>query len=266
MKNKLLFTLLELLITIAIISILASMLLPTLSKVKEKGLAIDCTSNLKQLSLSNLLYTDDNRGFLVPFSTDGWDFSNGNKQRWHGVSVESSNLGESNSDYDPAKGPLAQYLGISGKLNACKGVKFPEAIKAYEKGCGGYGYNEMLGKLSDEWDQAAHASGYKLSKIKINSDKVMFADSAVLVGSDGQFSSNGPFFGPSSSIAAPGGWILSPTMHFRHQKRANISFADGHVTDLPLVSSAQGANAWQLGHPYPNNNTSRDKHYDPAKF
>lgn len=262
MKNKLLFTLLELLITIAIIAILASMLLPTLSKVKEKGLAIDCTSNLKQLSLSNLLYADDNRGFLVPLSIDAFGE---NKHRWHGTSGDTATFGD-DTTFDPSKGPLTQYLGTSGKVNACKGVKFPESTKAFEKGCGGYGYNEMLGKLSDEWDQAAHASGYKLSKIKINSDKVMFADSAVLVGSDGQFSSNGPFFGPSSSIAAPGGWMLFPTMHFRHQKRANISFADGHVTDLPLVSSAQGANAWQLGHPYPNNNTSRDKHYDPAKF
>jgi len=83
----------------------------------------------------------------------------------------------------------------------------------------------------------------------------------------GGASATGTQLGPSSSIEAPGGsWIAWPTMHFRHQKRANISFADGHVTDLPLVSSAQGANAWQLGHPYPNNNPSRDKHYDPAKF
>ena len=69
------FTLIELLVVIAIIAILAAILFPVYARVKEKGRRTACVSNLKQIGLALITYTDDYDG-VIPDSP-AINFQNG---------------------------------------------------------------------------------------------------------------------------------------------------------------------------------------------
>ena len=113
-RRMLSFTLIELLVVIAIIAILAAMLLPALSKAREKAEAISCINNLKQISLASTMYTTDNRNYLL------WmlpDTSTGN----------SDTAIAATKDHNRAPQALLwNYVGAEAKTFVCDSDPTPE--------------------------------------------------------------------------------------------------------------------------------------------
>ncbi len=90
--NKI-FTLIELLIVIAIIAILASMLLPALNKAREKARDASCRSTSRGIGSASLLYANDFDGFVPPTGGVGADYAKSKSYPW--------------------PGKLASYLGLT---------------------------------------------------------------------------------------------------------------------------------------------------------
>ncbi len=102
------FTLIELLVVVAIIAILASLLLPALSRAKQKALSIRCAANQSQIGKAYFMYCDENNEFYP--SPRDWA-STGGKDGTYDVFVAATNR------------PLNAYIGRSYELFHCPADK-----------------------------------------------------------------------------------------------------------------------------------------------
>ncbi|MBU1259625.1 MAG: type II secretion system GspH family protein [Planctomycetes bacterium] len=230
------FTLVELLVVMAIIALLMGILLPALSSARSQCKAVVCKSNLRQLVLANTGYATENRGHFVLAAVDMAPGET-NNHRWHGVRKSND------ESFDSLKGPLVSYLADGAVKECPQKVKFRQGNPwdfNFEDGCGGYGYNMMY--IGSKIWKGEKKENYKKSatntEVTSLARTVMFADCAMAKADGGT-----PYY-LEYSFAEPllredGGYAW-PSIHFRHRTKANVGWVDGHIssevmTDFKIV-------------------------------
>ncbi len=225
------FSLLELLVVIFVIGILASLLFAGVQRTLEAGRRARCAHHLRLLFLANTQYELDH-GHYVPAAAD---MHGANRQRWHGSRTSSGGA------FDGTLGPLVPYLDAGGEIRRCP--SFPslaaaEAANAFEASCGGYGYNAvgvgsrtyMLGMVSEAMEK-----GMRADMVRNPSRTIMFADTAFPqpYGPFPTYLIEYSFVEPHFWVFEPGqesGFRADPSIHFRHNGRANVVWVDGHIS------------------------------------
>jgi len=208
------FTLVELLVVIAVIAALAALLLPALVRGKAAAQKARCLSNVRQLGLAAQMYWDDNGGNTFRYSGA---VTNAGQIYWFGWLGPGA---EGQRPFDATLGALYPYLQGRG-VEICPALNYalPEFKLKAAGAAFGYGYNLTL-------SPAPSRPPFNIHKLGRPSELVLQADAA-------QINTFQPPASPTNPMLEEWYYISNdtnqPNAHFRHAQRANVVFCDLHV-------------------------------------
>ncbi|MBM3882812.1 MAG: type II secretion system protein [Verrucomicrobia bacterium] len=213
------FTLVELLVVIAMVGVLASLLLPALSAAKGRAHATRCLSNLKQFAVALQLYGQDHEDRLPP-NADGREEALGGKwvEGWLGLPGPDC----TNTLY-LERSLLAPYLGGEVGVWRCPAARPVTVGTVTQPRVRTVSLNCFLGSPVE----SPVARTYRrLGEIAQPSpaEALTFVEERVETINDGSFALQWDF-----RLEEPAGWVLRDKPGVLHRGGAHLSFADGHV-------------------------------------
>lgn len=224
------FTLVELLVSIAVIGVLVALLLPAVQAARGAARRIECGNHVKQNLLAVQLYHDTFR-VIPPANLPG----NATQATWFGL------VDYTTSTVDTTQGFLAPFMERNKTILRCP-EKTGEIEPLYNGANGGYGYNQNLGAADYSNWPTVRPVVRTLADFPSTSRTLVMSDSARIQlpwFGDPQLKATENWYlqGPDDSFASPG-------THFRHSAVANVGFLDGHVDALPESTEAPPPATW----------------------
>ena len=190
------FTLIELLVVIAVLAILASLLLPALSKAKDRAKAALCLNNVKQWVCAFQMYSDDNEDYF-PYEGDPFlAIDTGrNLQAWYNVVAEQAGLSPLKNAYANGIPPLPGSKSLFTCPSATKTAVTPTVAQPYFM----YGFSTRMDPNGSQ--------RFTRNLVVRPTDTVTFTEN------------NEAHYPSSSGRYTPA----------RHNLRANLGMVDGHA-------------------------------------
>ena len=209
MRKIVSFTLIELLVVIAIIAILAAMLLPALSKAREKARSISCINNLKQTMMGIMLYRHDYDDTVITDVNWSSDWA-GSLCKYY--NADTSYLSSSTPNEVVCPGRMPFKYRTTYQTYGCRRTYVPA------------GYNVSV---PTTWSTYAYFDGYVfLHKVKEPSSFPWLGDSYGIAASHSSLTEANGFQWAPPAITSTGDrmfWIGA------HGDSSNFAFADGHA-------------------------------------